>query len=60
MQSSDKEQNVKASREQIIYANLLIIGVWTGIAVLVTTYAIYLFGLLPSHVDISLIPSIWD
>ncbi len=60
MQNSDKEQNVKASREQIIYANLLIIGVWTGIAVLVTTYAIYLVGLLPSHVDMSLIPTIWD
>ncbi|MDX2446080.1 MAG: hypothetical protein QNK29_02640 [Desulfobacterales bacterium] len=59
MQNSDKEQSVKASQEQIIYANLLIIGVWVGIAVLVTTYAIYLTGLLPSHVDMSLIPKIW-
>ncbi len=60
MQNSDKKQSVKASREQIIYANLLIIGVWTGIAVLVTTYAIYLSGLLSSHVEMSLIPKIWD
>ena len=60
MQNSDKEQNVKASREQIIYANLLIIGVWVGIAVLLATYAIYLSGVLPSHVDMSLIPKIWD
>ena len=59
MQSSDKEQSVKASREQIVYANLLIIGVWTGIAVLVTTYAIYLIGLLPPHVEMSLIPKLW-
>ena len=60
MQSSDLKESVKASREQIIYANLLIIGVWSGIAIMVTTYVIYLIGLLPSHVDMSLIPTIWD
>jgi hypothetical protein len=27
---------------------------------MVATYAIYLVGLLPSHVDMSLIPTIWD
>ena len=60
MQNTDLEESVKASREQIIYANLLIIGVWSGIAIMVATYAIYLVGLLPSHVDMSLIPTIWD
>jgi hypothetical protein len=60
MQSDDLKESVKASREQIIYANLLIIGVWSGIAIMVTTYVIYLIGLLPSHVDMSLIPTIWD
>ena len=50
---------LKPTREQIIYANLLIIGVWVGIAILATTYAIYLTGALPSHVEISLIPSLW-
>jgi hypothetical protein len=55
-------QNNKAlqpSREQIIYANLLIIGVWTGIAILFTTYVIYLAGILPSHIEISAIPKLW-
>lgn len=60
MQNNDLKESVKASREQIIYANLLIIGVWSGIAIMVTTYVIYLIGLLPSHVDMSLIPTIWD
>jgi hypothetical protein len=60
MQNTDLEESVKASREQIIYANLLIIGVWSGIAIMVATYVIYLIGLLPSHVDMSLIPTIWD
>jgi len=50
---------LKPTREQIIYANLLIIGVWAGIIILATTYAIYLTGALPSHIDISIIPSVW-
>ncbi len=58
MDTQNKE-NLKASREQIIYANILVIGVWAGIFILVTTYAIYLTGILPSHVKLSLIPTIW-
>ena len=58
MDTQNKE-NLKASREQIIYANILVIGVWAGIFILVTTYAIYLTGILPSHVELSLIPTIW-
>ena len=58
MDTQNKE-NLKASREQIIYANILVIGVWAGIFILVTTYAIYLSGILPSHVELSLIPTIW-
>ncbi len=49
----------RPSKEQIIYANILVIGVWGGIALLFTTYFIYLAGLLPAHVDIALIPKIW-
>ena len=51
---------LKPTREQIIYANLLIIGVWVGIIILATTYAIYLTGALSPHIDISIIPSIWS
>lgn len=58
MDTQNKE-NLKASREQIIYANILVIGVWAGIFILVTTYAIYLSGILPSHVELSIIPTIW-
>jgi hypothetical protein len=58
MDTQNKE-NLKASREQIIYANILVIGVWAGIFILVTTYAIYLSGILSSHVELSIIPTIW-
>ncbi len=49
----------RPSREQVIYANILVIGVWIGLAVLFITYAIYLSGLMPSHVDISLVTANW-
>ena len=55
----EKEQALKPSRDQIIYANILIIGVWSGIFILLTTYLIYVSGLLASHVDISMIPTVW-
>ncbi len=54
-----KKEDLQPSREQIIYANLLIIGVLAGLIILVTTYAIYVSGILPAHVEISLIPTLW-
>jgi hypothetical protein len=50
----------RPSQEQVIYANILVIGVWIGLAVLFITYAVYLSGLMPSHVDISLVTGNWD
>ena len=58
MDNQNKE-GLQPSREQIIYANLLIIGVWAGLFMLVATYAIYLTGILPSHVELSIIPKLW-
>ena len=57
--NNPKKDDLQPSREQIIYANLLIIGVWAGIIILLTTYAIYLTGILPSHVAITKIPELW-
>jgi hypothetical protein len=53
------KQVLKPSREQIIYANFLLIGVWLGLFILAATYVVYLTGLLPSHVEMSLIPKVW-
>jgi hypothetical protein len=54
-----KKEDLQPSREQIIYANLLIIGVLAGLIILVTTYTIYVTGILPPHIEISLIPELW-
>ena len=37
----------------------MIIGVLAGLIILVTTYAIYVSGILPAHIEISLIPELW-
>jgi hypothetical protein len=59
MRIQDKQAH-KPARDQIIYANLLIIGVWAGIVILFVTYSIYLFEILPAHVNRSIIPTVWD
>lgn len=59
MMDTQRYQAISPSRDQIIYANLLIIGVWAGIIILVATYFIYVIGILPSHVDMSFIPMVW-
>jgi hypothetical protein len=58
MPAKDK-QSLKPSREQIIYANLLLMGMVAGIIIMMITYAIYLTGILPPHVDLSLICANW-
>jgi hypothetical protein len=57
--NNQSKEDLQPSAEQIIYANLLVIGVWAGIAILVATYAIYVTGILPAHVDMSLISKLW-
>jgi len=50
---------LKPSKEQIIYANLLLIGVLVGLCLMGVTYFIYLAGILPAHVDINQLPNVW-
>jgi hypothetical protein len=48
------------AQEQIIYANLLIIGVWFGFVLLLLIYLIYVLGIVPPHVEITVIPQVWN
>jgi hypothetical protein len=58
MPAVDK-QSLKPTKEQIIYANLLLMGMLAGIIIMIITYTIYLTGLLPAHVDMQLISANW-
>jgi putative copper export protein len=52
-------EKTKASEEQIAYANVLNIGMWFGLALLVITFFVYISGVLPSYVPINDLPKYW-
>jgi len=53
------EQELKTTPEQLVYANLLFLGAWGGIFIMIATYLIYITGVLTPHVDINIIPLNW-
>ena len=54
------EQNgLETPREQVIYANLLILGVWLGLFVLFVTFGLYVLGVVAPHVPLEETPLRW-
>ena len=51
--------SLRPSKEQIIYANLLLMGMLAGIVIMFITYAVYLSGILPPHVGLDTISANW-
>ncbi|MFC1821720.1 DUF1634 domain-containing protein [Thermodesulfobacteriota bacterium] len=58
--TSQQDNNLKPMPEQIFYANLLFIGAWTGIALMIITYFLYVAGIISPHVDITVITQNWN
>ncbi|MFP4658271.1 MAG: DUF1634 domain-containing protein [Desulfonatronovibrionaceae bacterium] len=54
---SDKATPLK---EQLLYADVLSIGMWSGIAIMIITYILYVTGIIQPHVDMSLVVANWD
>lgn len=50
---------IKTPKEQIAYANLLFYGCWASLAVMALTYLVYVFGVLPPHVPLDQITTLW-
>jgi hypothetical protein len=61
MEKNMKEQTEasRASKEQIKYANLLFLGCWGGLALMVFTYLIYILGIFPPHVPMDKVIVLW-
>lgn len=53
------EDRTKASGEQIIYANILNIGMYLGLAIIIVTFLIYMLDILPSFISPQDIPQYW-
>ncbi|MEW6620716.1 MAG: hypothetical protein AB1422_15510 [bacterium] len=49
----------KTSEEQIAYANVLNVAMWTGLSILVVTFIVYLSGVLPTFIPIEDMPKYW-
>ncbi len=54
------DKNVKATEEQLAYANVLEIGVKAGLLIIIVTFIIYLSGILPAHVPVNDLPKYWS
>ena len=52
-------EKTKASEEQMAYAGVLNIGMWSGLALLIVTFFVYISGVLPSFVPINDLPKYW-
>jgi len=52
-------EKTKASEEQMAYAGVLNIGMWSGLALLIVTFFVYISGVLPTFVPINELPKYW-
>jgi len=59
MEMDKDNEALKASEEQVIYANVLMIGVLAGLVVMGVTYFIYITGYMDAHVSMSKLPQVW-
>ena len=48
-----------ATREQLVYAAALDVGMKAGLAIVVATFAVYISGLLAPHVPFDRLPDFW-
>jgi hypothetical protein len=50
---------VKANEEQLLYAKILEVGMYAGLALLLVTFVLYVFGILAPAVPIEQLPRYW-
>jgi hypothetical protein len=53
------EDKTKATGEQIVYANILNIGMILGLVIIVVTFIVYMSGILSSFISPQEIPKYW-
>ncbi|MCM8762673.1 MAG: hypothetical protein NC929_05105 [Candidatus Omnitrophica bacterium] len=52
-------EKIKATEEQIVYANLLDLGMKIGLLLLFISFVIYVVGILPSYLPVKELPNYW-
>lgn len=54
------KESVHASPEQNAYADILFYGCWVGLAVMLVTYCLYVFGVITPHVPLDRMTEVWS
>ncbi len=52
--------DTNAPAEQIAYANVLFYGCWSGLALMLITYCLYVFGILDPYVPTEIVTQSWS
>ena len=52
--------DTNAPAEQIAYANILFYGCWTGLALMIVTYVLYVTGIMDPYVSMELVTKFWS
>ncbi|MEJ2185237.1 MAG: hypothetical protein P8Z36_04785 [Gemmatimonadota bacterium] len=56
---NDKWTGPTADREQLLYARILAVGMYTGLLLLLLTFAVYVSGIVQPAVPIDRLPEYW-
>jgi hypothetical protein len=57
--TTDHHRSLQASQEQLVYANILEKGMYTGLLLLLITFGIYVTGILKPYVPVDELPKYW-
>ncbi len=52
--------DTNAPAEQIAYANILFYGCWSGLALMIVTYLLYVTGIMDPYVSMELVTKFWS
>jgi hypothetical protein len=55
-----EEKRTQATEEQLVYAKVLNVVMFLGLAIMVVTFIIYMLGILPSFIPPQDIPKYWS
>lgn len=57
--TTQDDARLQTPAEQVVYANILTVGVWSCLAMMVIFYCLYVFGVITPHVSFDLLTANW-
>jgi len=57
--TTQNDPRLQAPEEQVVYANILTLGVWICLGLMILFYSLYVFGIIAPHVDFETMTTNW-